>query len=311
MCKNGRIWRWVDHTVGHSTLRSLVVGILGHEFVGKVVEVDADAGVSVGQRVVGEINVACNSCAACSRGGVVRRNHCANRSVLGIVAKDGTFAEYLTLPAGNLFAVPDSVSDGAAAFAEPLAAAFRIAEQNVVRPGDRVAVIGDGKLGLLICQVVRTLLTDGHLVAFGKHKDKLALLPTNIETKVVDADTGARYRDTFDVCVEASGSPQGLMLAESLTRPLGTIVLKTTCAVNDPHFNMAPLVIKEMTLVGSRCGNFPMALRALAAGEVSVDKLLTAVYPLEKADEAVAHAARKGTLKIQLSVSDQSWSCIM
>ena len=283
----------------------LLAGVLGHEFVGEIVETDALAALRPGQRVVGEINLACNDCAACDAGGVVKRNHCRSRKVIGIINRDGTFAEFISLPVGNLFAVPDGVSNEEAAFVEPLAAAFRIVEQNVVSsPGAAVAIIGDGKLGLLIGLVLRRQ-PHSRLVAFGKHADKLALLPDDAEKVLVDETTSEKFRDRFDVVVEASGSPSGLMLAAAVTRPLGTIVLKTTCAVgHDSSFNTAPFVVKELVIVGSRCGNFPMAVSALERKEVDVRPLMTRAYPLIQAPAAIEHAGRKGVLKIQLLIGD-------
>ena len=282
-----------------------MAGVLGHEFVGEIVDTDADAALRPGQRVVGEINLACNDCVDCRTGGVVKRNHCRNRTVMGIINRDGTFAEFLSLPVANLFALPDGVSNEEAAFVEPLAAAFRIVEQNVVTsPEATVAVIGDGKLGLLIGLVLRRQ-PHSRLVAFGRHADKLALLPEDVEKVLVNETTRERFRDQFDVVIEASGAPSGLMLAAGVTRPLGTIVLKTTCAVgHDSTFNAAPFVVKEIVIVGSRCGNFSMAVSALERKEVDVRPLITRAYPLLQASAAIEHAGRRGVLKIQLLIGD-------
>ena len=264
--------------------------------------------IKAGDRVVGEINVKkpnCD-CDACQEGGVRQRNHCQNRTVLGIINKDGTFAQYLTLPVDNLFPVPSSVSDERATFAEPLAAAFRIVEQNFIKCSDRVAIVGDGKLGLLIAMVMKCQQIQS-LTIFGKHADKMAVLPvsgdwgivTDHECIVVDDKTDEKYADAFDVCIEASGTPNGVMMAMSMTRPLGTLALKTTCAMGANAFNTAPFVVKELNIVGSRCGNFEMALQGLENG-LPVERLLTATYSLSDALDAIEHTRQKGTLKIQL-----------
>ena len=283
----------------------LCAGVLGHEFVGVIVETDEVASLPVGQRVVGEINLACNDCPDCRAGGVVKRNHCRKRTVMGIVNRNGTFAEFLTLPVANLLPLPDCVTNEEAAFVEPLAAAFRVVEQNVIKSPDAVVgVIGDGKLGLLISLVLRQQ-PHSRLVAFGRHTDKMALLPADVEKVIVDETTNEKFRDQFDVVVEASGSPSGLMLAGDVARPLSTIVLKTTCAAgHDESFNTAPFVVKEIVIVGSRCGNFPMAVSSLERKEIDVRPLLTRAYPLTEASAAIKHAGQKGVMKIQLLIGD-------
>ena len=283
----------------------LHTGVLGHEFVGEIVETEQGASLPVGQRVVGEINLACSDCPDCRAGGVVKRNHCRRRTVMGIVNRNGTFAEFLTLPVSNLLPLPDSVSNEEATFVEPLAAAFRIVEQNVIKSPDAVVgVIGDGKLGLLISLVLRQQ-PHSRLVAFGRHADKMALLPADVEKVLVDETTNETFRDQFDVVVEASGSPSGIMLAGDVARPLATIVLKTTCAAGrDDSFNTAPFVVKELVIVGSRCGNFPMAVGSLERKEIDVSRLLTRTYPLAEARAAIRHAGQKGVLKIQLLIGD-------
>jgi threonine dehydrogenase-like Zn-dependent dehydrogenase len=197
--------------------------------------------------VVGEINLACcqpAECTACKKGGVVARNHCGNRAVLGILTKDGTYAEFLTLPVRNLHVVPATVSTENAAFVEPLAAALRIREQQVVRPGDKVCVVGDGKLGLL-CAI--TLARDGcHPVLIGRHTEKMALA-TNAEA-VLASDALPKYAGAFDVVVDATGNPEGLQLSQQLCAPLGTLVLKSTCAAGTT-FNTAPYVIDELKII--------------------------------------------------------------
>lgn len=229
-------------------------GTLGHEFVGEVVECASRPDL-VDKRVVGEINLACcgDSCATCSGGGVAARNHCRTRTVLGILGKNGTHAEFLTLPVRNLHVVPDKVSTANAAFAEPLAAAFRIVEQGVVRPGDKVCVVGDGKLGLLCAMVLarHAAKVDGsHApVLVGRHPEKMELAGKSVARVVEsDADAMAPLVKTFDVVVDATGSPTGIELAQRLCKPLGTIVLKSTCAAG-AEFNTAPYVIDELRCV--------------------------------------------------------------
>lgn len=281
-------------------------GVIGHEFVGVVESVSKnDRGIKPHQRVVGEINLACLHCDVCAKKESIEcRNHCPNRTVLGILHKDGCYAEYITLPVRNLFHVPDSVTDQQACFVEPLAAACRIIEQKLIQPQQRVAVIGDGKLGLLITEILAAQ-DCSEVVLFGRHEEKLALAPKNVTTQHVPNDaTMPEFSDTFDVCVEASGSPQGLILAGEITRSLGTIVLKTTCATGTAGFNMAQFVIKELRVVGSRCGPFQTAIDLLKKGQVNVNKFLTKAYPFSECYEAIEHAKKKGTLKIQLIMKD-------
>lgn len=263
-------------------------GIPGHEFVG---EVEAGPIEWLGRRVVGEINAACGRCPTCERG---LPRHCPSRTVLGIQGRDGAFAEFLALPVGNLHPVPDEVPDETALFVEPLAAAFRIREQVQPQPEDTVYVMGDGRLGLLIAQVLAA--TGCRLTLVGRHPAKLALAKGwGIET----ADTSADLPQA-DFVVDATGAPDGLERAIARTRACGTVVLKTTCA-EAPPFNPAPIVIHEVTVVGSRCGPFPPALAALEAGTVRVAPLVAATYPLAEGVAAFAHAARPGVLKVLLA----------
>ena len=264
-------------------------GVLGHEFVGEVVEhPDPDL---FGARVCGEINLGCGGCDRCRRG---LSRHCGARTVLGILGKDGCFAEHLTLPVGNLHRVPDAVPDERAVFAEPLAAAFEILEQVHVEPGDRVAVLGDGKLGSLCARVLVRAGCDVTLV--GRHRRKLALA-ARAGARTATADD--LLDGPFDLVVEATGSPGGFAKARGLLRPRGTLVLKSTYhgAVT---VDAAPLVIDEITIVGSRCGPFAPALRALEAGLDPTD-LIDATYPLEEGVAALEHAARPGAAKVLLA----------
>ncbi len=267
-------------------------GILGHEFVG-VVERGPEA--LVGRRVVGEINAVCGRCPACASG---RRTHCERRTVLGIAGRHGAFAEYLTLPTENLHAVPDDVSTDAAVFTEPLAAALEIQEQVSIGAGDRVLVVGDGKLGQLVAQTLA--LTGCALLAVGRHDAKLALLAgRGIATGRGDA---VEPRG-FDVAVECTGSPEGFAVAQRALRPRGTLVLKSTYA-GALTLDASAVVVNELTLVGSRCGPFASALRLLAEARVAVEPLIHARYPLGDALHAFEHAQRPGALKVLLEMEE-------
>lgn len=284
-------------------------GVVGHEFVGIVESAPEDAAHLVGKRVVGDINLVCGDtkgCFTCMCGGARARNHCPVRTVLGILNKDGTYCEKLTLPVANLHVVPDNVSTENAAFAEPLAAAFRIVEQELIGANDKVAIVGDGKLGILIAEVVgRHVANAGGAtkpILFGRHASKMSLVSAaaSIETGMAEQALPARA-GSFDVVIDATGSPAGLDLARALCRPLGTLILKSTCAAGT-DFNTAPFVVDELKIIGSRCGPFPPALELLASG-LDLTPLISATYSLSEASEAVAKAATKGTMKVQLRVS--------
>lgn len=268
-------------------------GILGHEFVGVVEEADDPAWV--GRRVVGEITIACGHCDMCRRG---LGRHCRNSRVLGISGWDGAFAEWMVLPEVNLHPVPDEVSDRQAVFVEPLAAALEILEQVSIGPADRVAVVGDGRLGILCAQVVA--LYGAHVIAIGRHPRKLGLLARRgIETLLADDVAGAGITGQMDVVVECTGRPSGLAQAADLVRPRGTLVLKTT--VERPiTADLAPLVVREITVVGSRCGPFRPALRLLARGQIDTEAMVDAEFPLQQGDAALARAAEPGVLKVLL-----------
>ena len=265
-------------------------GVPGHEFVGEVVDGPADV---ADQRVVGEINYACRRCPTCRRG---LGRHCPHRRVMGILGADGAFAEYLAVPLTNLHVVPDAVPDEAAVFTEPLAAAFSILEQVTLGPGDGVVVLGDGKLGLLCAQVLAG--TGASVTLVGKHVKNLALVADRgVATVLLEAWTPAAAADCV---VEATGSPAGLALAAAAVRPRGTLVLKSTVA-DEHRLSLAPLVINEITVIGSRCGLFPPALRALADRSVDVTPLIDAKFPLAGGVDALAHAARPGIGKVLIS----------
>ena len=282
-------------------------GTPGHEFVGEVAEV---AGVSratrkrwVGKRVSGEINVACAAygflpvCDFCKRG---LKTHCARRTVLGIVAHDGAFAEYLALPLENLHLVPSSVSDEKAVFLEPLAAACQILDQLDIRTFPSVAVLGDGKLAQLIALVLRA--AGSRVVLYGKHASKLALARTaGIAARSVrgDASDLTRVKDNYRLVVEATGSPTGLTLAQRMTEPRGTLLLKSTFHGAAPVVTW-PIVVKEITVVGSRCGPFAQAIALLRSGKVDPTPLVTRAFALKDAPAAIAHAQKRGVMKVLL-----------
>ena len=263
-------------------------GIPGHEFVGEVVEGPSDL---TGKRVVGEINFACGICEWCRQ---QLGRHCPNRRVMGILNADGSFADYMVVPVDNLHIVPDNVPDEAAVFTEPLAAAFAILEQIHFRPDAEVIVLGDGKLGLLCAQVLH--FAGACVTVVGKHQRKLVLLQKLGLRTVALADWKPGLSD---VVIEATGSTRGLQLAIAAVRPRGTLVLKSTVA-QDHTLSLAPLVINEVTVIGSRCGPFPPALHALAQGSVAVTPLIDRVYPLAEGLAAVNHAAQPGALKVLL-----------
>lgn len=274
-------------------------GVLGHEFAGEVVAVgDASASEAtdwIGARVVGSINIGCGRCALCARG---LGGHCRARQSLGIIGRDGAFADYLALPVVNLHRVPDPLTDERAVFAEPLAAALQILEQVHIRPGDCVYQLGDGRLGLLVAQVLAS--TRCRLTVVGRHKDKLALLARRGIDTVVSSDKAlaALAAAPADVVVEATGSHGGFRDARSLVRPRGTLVLKSTFAGNVPEMDLSSLVVDEIALVGSRCGPFAPAVRMLAHGAVEVDALVQARFPLDQGAQALAHAGERGVLKV-------------
>ena len=273
-------------------------GVLGHEFVGEVVEA-AGAPEWVGRRVVGEINIGCGDCTLCHRG---LGKHCPRRQCVGIINKDGAMAEFLTLPLANLHLVPDNVSDEQAVFTEPLAAALEILEQVHIAPTTRVYLVGDGRLGMLIAQVLA--LTGCDLTVVGRHPDHLALLEqwhgckTVVDTAEVRAALAA---EPAGVVVEATGSASGFATCRALVRPAGTLVIKSTFAGEQPAVNLNSLVVDEVTVVGSRCGPFPPALRLLASGRVQVVPLIQARYLLDDATAALAKARERGVLKVVLA----------
>ena len=274
-------------------------GIPGHEFVGEVLA-SPDKNL-VGQRVVGEINIVCGRCDLCLSG---LSTHCRNRTVLGIQKHDGAFADQLRLPAVNLHTLPKTVDDDAAVFVEPLAAAYQILKQIKIdgkadSPRGRkwVTVLGDGRLGLLVAQVLRNANTPVRVI--GKHPGKLALCEKwQIRSRPL-ADILPRHDQ--DVVVDCTGSPAGFELSMQMVRPRGTIVLKSTFAASKP-INLAPLVIDEITVIGSRCGPFREAIRALAEKQVDVASLIHRRMRLEQGIEAMELAQRPEVLKMILTM---------
>ncbi len=264
-------------------------GVLGHEFVGEVVE--APDLSWVGARVVGEINDACGACEACRRG---NPTHCERRTVLGIVARDGAHAEYVRVPLANLHRVPDGVADEAAVFTEPLAAALEILEQVHIRPSDRVLLVGAGRLGQLVGRVLA--LTGAHVRVVARYERQVELLRVGGVECIAADEVGERC---WDVVVEATGSPSGLDAARSALRPRGTLVLKSTYR-EAVTLDLAPFVVDEITVVGSRCGPFAPALELLERGAVNPVPLIETRYALADAVEAMDAAGRSGTMKVLL-----------
>jgi len=262
-------------------------GTLGHEFVGVVTE---GGGELAGRRVVAEINCVCGKCDMCTRG---LAPHCRRRTVIGIDGHPGAFAEYVAVPVRNCHPIPDGVSDDEAVFAEPLAAAFQILRQVKIEPRDRAMVLGSGRLGLLVAQVVAR--TGCRLCVVGRNPRTLEWLDRRGITAMAAGDLRGGFDQ--DLAIDCTGAPEGLELAMRMTRPRGTIVMKTTCRPGPP-VDLAPLVVNEITLVGSRCGPFPDALAALARREIEVASLITSRVPLSKGTEALALAARPDQIKV-------------
>ena len=297
-----------DRPEGYALLRLLVAGICntdlelergyygfagtpGHEFVAEVVEAGARA--LVGQRVVGEINLACTHCEWCRKG---LGRHCPDRTVLGIVKHPGAFQEFFTLPERNLHVLPEGIANERAVFTEPLAAACEILDQVSIPAGETIAVLGDGKLGLLIAMVLRA---HGYRVRqFGRHAEKLRIAAAaGVETELA----GDRLpTSAYDWAVDATGSAEGLRAAAAMVRPRGTVILKSTVH-GMVAVDTAPLIVNEITLVGSRCGRFEAALPLLRRAEIRVEEMIAASYPLREAPEAFARAAERGTLKVLLT----------
>ena len=267
-------------------------GILGHEFIGIV---EKGSSKWLGKRVVGEINLACGRCEYCQKG---LSRHCPHREVLGILKKPGAFAEYLTLPEKNLHLVPDSISDLEAVFIEPLSASLRILDQLKIKKQDKVLILGDGKLAQLIARVL-ALKTKELLVA-GRHQEKLALL-SRLGIKTILAEELSKFtpEHSIELIIEATGNPEGLKTALKFIAPLGTIVLKSTYA-KEPQIDLSQVVVNELKILGSRCGDFSQAIPLLEKNKVPVKDLISGIYPLEAYQRAFKKARERKSLKVIL-----------
>ncbi len=265
-------------------------GTIGHEFTGIVETTGGRSRKLIGKRVVGEINCGCRNCDLCRAG---LEKHCPDRTTIGILGREGAFAEYMTLPVGNLHEIPCGLTDEEAVFTEPLAAAFEILEQVPFKAGDRVLVLGDGKLGILCALTLR--LTGAQVTLAGKHPSKLSIARDQGVPVMLTKDLSPVNK--YDTVVEATGSADAFETAMKLSKPRGTIVLKSTVAHGTP-INLAPLVIDEITVVGSRCGPFRPALKALANGLIDVKPLISAIFLPEEAKKAFAAAKKRDTLKV-------------
>jgi len=266
-------------------------GIIGHEFVGVV---EQGSQQLKNQRVVGEINASCGNCDYCL-GGI--KTHCPNRTVLGIVNRHGAFAQYLTLPIENLHIVPSNVKTEVATFTEPIAAALQIQQQISITPKTKVLVVGDGKLGLLVAQTLSLRGCD--LQVIGRHQDKLDLLKelginTNLEAIAIERK--------FDVAIECTGNSAGFELARFALKPRGILILKSTYA-GKLSLDASALVVDEITVLGSRCGPFDLALQLLAENRLNIEPMISASYELSDGLSAFSHAQKRGTLKILLDVN--------
>lgn len=305
-------------------------GVLGHEFVGIVERIGGDTQTQrrhkhwLGKRVVGEINVPCEQpeCHVCASAGdavastvdhkdhashdaaarrrrIKKRNHCPSRTCLGIVGRPGVFAEYVILPVANLLVVPECILDSHAVFMEPLAAACRILEQQTIRASDRVVVLGDGKLGLLVVEVLHAQAVAKEITLVGKHHlgmmQGIATMTLEYAPSLAESLAGA-----YDVCIECTGTPSGVSMALQLIKPQGTVLMKSTCSAKKSHVPMPQAQRRQARILGSRCGPFEPALELLQSKRVELQKLIHGVYPLERAAAAFAHAQQRGALKIQL-----------
>lgn len=269
-------------------------GILGHEAVGIVEDVNSDDKSLIGKRVVPEISYGCKdpNCEWCAKHNY---RHCPNRHTLGIWRKDGVFAQYFTMPVEVLFEVPDNVPDTQAVFVEPLAAALEINEQLHIKPMDKVVVLGDGKLGLITALALNAQNLNVTLV--GKHQNKLDIAKAQgVKTALLN---DFKIEKIYDVVVEATGSVNGFETSLALTKPRGVLVLKSTVATGK-ELNLAPIVIDEITVLGSRCGQFPPALRLLESGKIDFSALISGIYSMDDAKEAFEKNKEKDTLKVLL-----------
>lgn len=271
-------------------------GILGHEFVGVVEEINGEDKSLLGKRVVGEINLGCKNCDCCAKG---LERHCPNRQTLGIFNKDGCFADYVTLPLSNLLEVDDKISDETAVFVEPLAAALEILEQLHIKPYEKVCVLGDGKLGLITALALNASNIDVTLI--GKHQNKLDIAKEqNVKTMLLENLTQENNK-SFDVVVEATGRVSGFETSINLVKPRGILVLKSTIATGK-ELNLAPIVIDEITVLGSRCGQFAPALRLMEKNIIDFSKLISSKLSFDDAVLGFEKNKEKDTIKILLEM---------
>lgn len=269
-------------------------GVLGHEFTGVVEEINADDKSLLNKRVVGEINCGCDECEWCNQG---LERHCPNRSTLGIWQREGCFAEYVCLPVKNLLEIPENVSDEEAVFTEPLAAALEILEQIHIPPYKKIAVLGDGKLGLMIALALNAAGLD--LILIGKHENKLEIAQKQgVKTKLL---SDVEIKKEYDFVVEATGSISGFETSLALTKPRGTLILKSTIAASK-EFNFAPVVVDEITIVGSRCGQFAPALRLLESGRIDVKPLISDIFEFDESIAAFERNKEKSSIKVIVKV---------
>ncbi len=271
-------------------------GILGHEFVGVVEEINGDDKSLLGKRVVGEINLGCKNCDYCAK---QLERHCPNRQTLGIFNKDGCFADYVTLPLSNLLEVSENISDETAVFVEPLAAALEILEQLHIKPYEKVCVLGDGKLGLITALALDASNIDVTLI--GKHQNKLDIAKEqNVKTMLLENLTQVNNK-SFDVVVEATGRVSGFETSINLVKPRGILVLKSTIATGK-ELNLAPIVIDEITVLGSRCGQFAPALRLMEKNIIDFSKLISSKLSFDEAILGFEKNKEKDTIKILLEM---------
>lgn len=267
-------------------------GVIGHEFVGEVVEIRGENQELLGKRVVGEINLGCGNCEWCAKG---LQRHCYNRSVLGIFNRDGCMADYVSMPIENLLVVDDNIPDEEAIFTEPIAAAFEILEQKHIQPNEKIAVLGDGKLGLLISIVLS--YTQAYLTVIGKHEEKLKVVEKyGIKTALLK---DLKEERVFDTVVDATGSVSGLECAMKILKPRGVLVLKSTVATGK-DFNISPFVVDEIAILGSRCGRFEPALRLMKRGLIDTKPFIEKIFDADNAIEAFELSRQKGILKVIL-----------
>ncbi len=271
-------------------------GILGHEFVGVVEQINGEDKSLLNKRVVGEINLGCNNCEYCAKG---LQRHCPNRQTFGIFNKDGCFADYVTLPLSNLLEVPSCISDETAVFVEPLAAALEIVEQLHIKPFDKICVLGDGKLGLITALALNALSLDVMLV--GKHQNKLNIAKNQgVKTKLLD-ELNQKDSKSYDIVIEATGRISGFETSVNLVKPRGVLVLKSTIATGK-ELNLAPIVIDEITILGSRCGQFAPALRLMEKNIIDFTKLISARLSFDDAILGFEKNKEKDTIKILLQM---------